>query len=64
MTDRRTLDDDLIWEAVDLLSDDGENLEYDRAIGELIARTWGCSDDETTAVHALLASLKVLGIRP
>lgn len=43
--------------AANLLSDDGENLEYDRAIVELVSDTCGFSTDDREATEALLRNL-------
>jgi hypothetical protein len=46
----------LLTEAADLLSDEGENAEYDRAIVELVTRTLGWSHDDHAAVLTLIRS--------
>jgi hypothetical protein len=50
---------EVLYEAVHLLSEDGENHEYDRAIIEMVVRIFGLSHDEHTgAVAAVLRALK------
>ena len=50
--------ENLLQEAADLLSDSGENEEYDRAIVELSCRILGVSTDYRDAVHAYLRALR------
>ena len=44
----------LLLEARDLLSEHGENPEYDRALVELVSRVLGFSEDERPAVELML----------
>jgi hypothetical protein len=50
---------DLYTEAADLISEDGENEEYDRAIVELVTQlTPGVNHDDRVAVTALIRAFK------
>lgn len=48
----------LILEGASLLSDAGENREYDRAIVELVGSTLGLSSDDFPVVETLLKALR------
>ena len=48
----------LVEAAADLLSEGGENPEYDRAIAELTSRALGYSDSSIPDVARLLRTLK------
>lgn len=63
MTDTGTSTfDDAVREARDLVSEDGENPEYDRAIYELLARIWGVpgmfTDDRAAEIEQLVRESK------
>lgn len=48
----------LILSAADLLSDDAENVEYDRGVIEIVTYAVGLTSDDFDAVHALLRAVK------
>lgn len=48
----------LVLEAANLLSEDGENAEYDRAIVELVAAVLCISTDEYEALAIILREVK------
>lgn len=48
----------LITEAASLMSEDGENAEYDRAITELVAFSLGYTQDDLPVVADFLRSTK------
>lgn len=48
----------LLSNAADLLSDDGANLEYDRAIIELTCRLLGVSTECRDSVEEILREMK------
>jgi hypothetical protein len=49
---------DVLQSAADLLSDDGENPEYDRAIAELTSSLIGGGADDRVLITRILRSLK------
>jgi hypothetical protein len=49
----------LILEGASLMSDAGENQEYDRAIVELVSYTLGLSSDDFPVVETFLKALRV-----
>lgn len=48
----------LILEGASLLSDAGENKEYDRAIVELVGYSLGLSSDDLPVVETMLKALR------
>jgi len=48
----------VLMSAADLLSDDGENREYDRAIAELTGTLIGAGTDNTILITRILRALK------
>lgn len=48
----------VIQAGADLLSEDGENTEYDRAIVELVGTVLGVSSDDREALAIVLRGLK------
>lgn len=49
---------EMILAAASLMSDDGENSEYDRAIAELVTYTLGLGSDDVAVVAVLLKGLQ------
>ena len=47
-----------ILSGADLMSESGENPEYDRAIVELVSDSLGLSSDDHETVHTILKALK------